>query len=117
MSRQVTDCPVCDAPLQITELSCARCETKLHGVFAPAPLARLSPEHQRALGVSYPTVRNRLDAAVGALEAVLTEEQAPQTRATVGETNPRDLQRRAVLHQVQQGAIDPAEAAELLRDL
>ena len=123
MSRRITACPVCDAPLRVTELTCAVCKTSLHGDFPPPPLARLAPEHQafietfvqcrgvirdveRALGISYPTVRAKLDAAVEALEAILHAQQA---------TEDREERRRAVLRQVEEGTITPERAAEMLR--
>ena len=130
MSRQVTQCPVCEAPLRITELSCPECETKLHGVFQPPPLARLPREHQqfaetfllcrgvirdveKALGISYPTVRARLDGVVAALEEVLALDAAAPSSGAPG----RAEQRRALLRKVEEGLLDPAEAAEALRRL
>lgn len=128
LTRQVTQCPVCDTPLRITELSCAGCDTKLHGIFPPPPLARLAPEHQgfvetflrcrgvirdveQALGISYPTVRARLDAALSALEAVQTADK----EAAATPAGRRDERRRALLKQVEEGRLDPAAAADALR--
>ena len=158
MARQVTQCPVCDAPLRITELTCVACDTKLHGVFPPSPLARLSRDHQefmetfllcrgvireveRALGISYPTVRARLDAAVTALEAALADDKWQQqseravsasvqagsfvvtatatgaAAAIAAAEAAREERRRDLLRQVEEGLIDPAEAARRLRHL
>jgi hypothetical protein len=128
MARQVTACPVCDAPLEVTELTCAACRTRLHGHFPLPPLAQLAPEHQvfvetfvrcrgvirdveRALSISYPTVRARLDAAVEALEQVLSGAEA--TRSDGG----RAARRRSVLQQVEEGSLEPDEAVEILRRL
>jgi hypothetical protein len=128
MARQVTACPVCDAPLEVTELTCAACRTRLHGHFPPPPLARLAPEHQsfietfvrcrgvirdveRALGISYPTVRARLDTVVEALEEALSGAEAPRS------AHERDARRRSVLQQVEEGSLEPDEAAEILRRL
>ena len=150
MARQVTQCPVCDADLRITELTCSTCSTKLHGDFPPAPLARLSREHQqfiqtflrcrgvirdveRMLGISYPTVRARLDAAVTALETAIVEDQR-QTAATAATqqaaampplpavpslptTGAQDRRRRDLLRRVADGSLDPTDAAEALRSL
>ncbi len=126
MARQVTQCPVCDGRLMNTELTCVRCATRLQGAFPAPPLARLPVEHQdfietfvlcrgvirdveKALGISYPTVRARLDAAVAALHESVAA--APRTAA-----DPQQ-RRRAVLDQVAAGLLDPAEAAEALRRL
>ena len=125
MKREVSQCPVCDAALQVTELSCTRCETRLVGVFPPPPLARLPEEHQRfvevflrcrgvirdverALGVSYPTVRARLDAAVDALEDLTP---TPQPRPDTEE------KRRQILSALAEGRTDAAQAAQALRQL
>ena len=123
MNRSPQECPVCDGPLRVSELSCPACRTRLCGEFPPPPLARLSQEHQsfietfvrcrgvirdveRMLGISYPTVRAKLDAAVSALEATLTDATAPET--------PR---RRAILRQVEEGSLTASEAVRLLADL
>jgi hypothetical protein len=65
---------------------------------------------EKALGVSYPTVRARLDAAVAALHETLT------AASPVPAADPQQ-RRRAVLDQVAAGRLDPAEAAETLRRL
>jgi len=144
MLRQITQCPVCDAPVQVTELSCTSCDTRLHGVFPAPPLARIPAEHQRfietfvmcrgvirdverELGISYPTVRAKLDAAVSALESVLVPEPSsisslpsvssvPSVPSVPSMPN-RDENRRHLLRAVEEGRISPAEAAEALRKL
>lgn len=77
-------CPACGGQLEATRLSCASCEIVIEGHFATSPYARLSAEQQefvktflaargniklveRQLGISYPTVRNRLEAVQRAL--------------------------------------------------
>ncbi len=129
MPRQITQCPVCDAPVRVTELSCTACETRLQGTFPAAPLAELPAEHQRfietfvlcrgvirdverELGVSYPTVRARLDAVVLALEAII-EPEPGSTRIA----QRRDEHRRRLLREVEEGRLSPTEAAEALRRL
>ena len=124
--KQVSECPVCDAALQVSELTCERCETRLSGRFPAPPLARLPEEHQRfvevflkcrgvlrdverALGVSYPTVRTRLDAAVDSLESLL---EPPPSPASNGEER-----RRQILRDVAEGRIDATEAAGALKRL
>lgn len=123
MNRSPQQCPVCESALRVSELSCPACRTRLCGEFPPPPLARLAQEHQsfietfvrcrgvirdveRMLGISYPTVRARLDAAVHALEGALTDEPTPE--------NPR---RRAILRQVEEGSLSVAEATKLLAEL
>ncbi len=77
-------CPVCDGFLAITRLHCDRCGTSIEGRFQVSRLGSLSREQQsfvevflkcrgnikeveRELGISYPTVRGRLEAAIEAL--------------------------------------------------
>ena len=124
MNQSPQHCPVCESALRVSELSCTACRTRLCGDFPPPPLARLPQEHQsfietfvrcrgvirdveRMLGISYPTVRARLDAAVNALEGALTE-------PTPTPENPR---RHAILRQVEDGTLTVAEATKLLSEL
>ena len=130
--KQVSQCPVCDASLQVTELSCARCETRLKGRFPAPPLARLPEEHQRfvevflrcrgvlrdverALGVSYPTVRARLDAAVDSLESLADPSSAAPSAATA--VAPGDEVKKRILRDVAEGRVDASEAARALKRL
>lgn len=142
LRRNISECPVCDTTLNVTELTCPHCQTRLQGQFDRPPLIRVAPEHQafieifvrcrgiirdveRALGISYPTVRARLDAAVDALEIALTEPDASASSGPAPPTHPADAppdparkgRRRAVLRQVEEGSLEAAEAAEILRHL
>ena len=80
-ARLPTQCPACAAALQVARLDCTKCDTAVLGDFALPPLARLAPEDQtfvlrflqiggnlkdmaKLYGVSYPTLRNRLNALV-----------------------------------------------------
>ena len=127
--RRITVCPSCDSALEVTELSCTACRTQLRGVFPPVPLARIAPEHQqfietfvlcrgiirdveRALGLSYPTVRARLDAAVIALESSVRS-----VDSTLPVLTKDDGRRREILRLVAAGDLSPTEAAERLRTL
>lgn len=76
--RMPASCPGCDAPLQVTMLSCTACDTSVQGTFVLPGMLRLSAEEQQLVlsffvrsgnikelaaseQVSYPTMRNRLD--------------------------------------------------------
>ncbi|MEO0078585.1 MAG: DUF2089 domain-containing protein [candidate division WOR-3 bacterium] len=80
----VTACPVCSAEMTITRLSCESCGTSVEGRFEIPLLCRLPDELyqflvvfvknrgvirdvEKELGISYPTVRSRLDATLAAL--------------------------------------------------
>ena len=86
-SRLPTACPSCGLDLSIKRLACSRCETLVEGSFEMPVLARLSQEDQEFIlnfvksggslkdlagryGVSYPTVRNRLDSLIGRVQTL-----------------------------------------------
>lgn len=103
MKRVLPRCPVCESDLTVTGLACPSCRTRIEGSFAVCKFCRLDPEHlaflevflrcrgvirdvERALGVSYPTVRGKLDAlleALGLLVEARAESDASQTRRNV----------------------------------
>lgn len=87
MPRLVVRCPSCEGDLQATRLSCASCHTQIDGQFDIPPLLQLAPAElgfvtsfvrsggslkamAQLLGVSYPTVRNRLDDILARLQEI-----------------------------------------------
>jgi hypothetical protein len=73
-----TTCPACNGRLKVKSLVCEKCQTEIQGQFDLPALASLSPDDQafvlefikasgslkdmaKLLGLSYPTIRNRLD--------------------------------------------------------
>lgn len=79
-----SNCPVCKSTMELTRLRCASCGTELSGSFAPCRFCALEEKHmafveaflrcrgsikevEKALGVSYPTVKNMMEAALEAL--------------------------------------------------
>ena len=82
--RLPTSCPSCSGALTVTRLACPACETTVHGDYLLPAVLRLGSEDQqfmlafllrsgslkgmsRLYGVSYPTVRNRLDDLIARL--------------------------------------------------
>jgi hypothetical protein len=80
----IATCPVCTEELSVTRLHCRQCGTTLEGEFSVGRFGRLSREQlallesflrsrgnlremERELGLSYPTVRSRVEALVRAL--------------------------------------------------
>ena len=80
----VATCPVCSGELAVTRLHCRACGTTLEGDFNVGRFGRLSREQmavlesflrsrgnlrdmERELGLSYPTIRSRVEALVRAL--------------------------------------------------
>lgn len=79
-----TECPVCHDNLMVTRMACRNCGTTLEGRFSLGRLFLLSTEQrhfveifvrcegklnrvQEELGLSYPTVRSRLDEVISAM--------------------------------------------------
>lgn len=118
-------CPVCGERMLVTKLRCSHCGTELSGEFAPCRFCRLEEKHlqfvetflrcrgsikevERALGVSYPTVKNMLDAALTALDL----DEKPELRAL------REKEERAeILQRLSDGEIDVDTAIEALHQL
>ena len=115
-NKLVSQCPVCRAGMAVTELGCGSCGTSLRGRFAIPELCRLPPdlyqfllvfvrnrgvirEVEQELGISYPTVRARLDAVLAALGG----KAAPS------------VDRQEVIARLEQGEITPEQAERLLR--
>ena len=116
-------CPVCKQPLEVTRLYCRQCDTALEGHFHLGRFYELSPEQlhfvevfvrcqgklnrvQEELGLSYPTVRNRLHDVIRALGYEVDEEE---DALDVSEA------RQAVLSALAAGELTAEEAARRLR--
>ena len=80
----ISTCPVCTGELGVTRLRCRTCGTTLEGDFSVGRFGRLDRdqmtilesflrargnlrEMERELGISYPTVRSRVEALVRSL--------------------------------------------------
>lgn len=114
-------CPACTELMNITELTCPHCETRVSGTFQAHGLHQLNAEQlqfvevflrcrgnikevERDLKISYPTVRSRLDQVVQALGyASASEEAEGQDEAT------------EVLEALDAGTLSFDEAMERLR--
>jgi len=84
-------CPSCSGSLNVSRLSCPTCTTEVSGNFPLPPLLRLPADDQAfvlqffltsgslkemasQMGISYPTVRNRLDDLIKKVKQLTTEE-------------------------------------------
>jgi len=85
-------CPSCNSQLNVKSLVCERCQTEIQGQYELPLLSRLSLDDQgfiiefikssgslkemaRLLGLSYPTVRNRLDEIIKHIKFAEKSEQ------------------------------------------
>jgi len=137
MARDViSTCPVCEGELLITRLHCRSCGTALEGEFGVGRFGRLSREQlsllesflrsrgnlkemERELGISYPTVRGRVDALVRAL-GLADGETEPIEGDTLDEPSRETdaaAQRRAILERLAKRELSADEAAAALREL
>lgn len=118
------NCPVCGHELTVSRLTCSHCPTKLEGEFVTCKFCKLPEEQlefitvfikcrgnikdvERELGISYPTVRNRLDGVIEAL-GFQVERSAPDYEA-------EKQQRQEILAALERGEISPPEAAKQLK--
>ncbi len=109
---------MCGAKNVVTEVSCTACDTHIRGEFELGKIATLPPdlyaftlsflaargnikEVEKALGISYPTVRNRLDKVLAHLG--LQSESAAK------------VNRMEILKKLEMGEVSPEEAVELLK--
>jgi hypothetical protein len=135
MAKALSRCPVCEATLYISELACARCQTRIQGTFDPCRFCRLEKEQlafvvlflrcegnlsrvEKELNLSYPTVRNRLAAALTALGLTGNVENEPPEIPSTPPLSPEMAERRrALLESLEQGDMSAEEVALALRDV
>jgi hypothetical protein len=131
----ISTCPVCQSELAVTRLNCRSCGTSIEGEFSVGRFAKLSRDQlallesflrtrgnlrelERELGVSYPTVRGRVDGLVRALG--LTPVSEPEAVAPEPPPTPepdRESARRALLQRLASHEITAEEAAAQLERL
>lgn len=131
MARKILEsCPSCGGALTITEVRCTRCDTQVRARYRPCDFCALSEEQstflrifltsrgnlsevEKRLGVSYPTVRAKLDEVIARLTT--TEHAAEHESEPSGAEAPGE--RRAILDAIARGEISAAEGIERLRQL
>lgn len=137
MLKLFEKCPACGGPIVITECKCPNCQLVMRGEFAPGQFSALSEDQftfiraflrvrgnlselEKVLGISYPTIRNKLDEINQSLEQADTQTANHQNEAAaLSETRAQanDNERQAILQQVSAGNINASEALQLLRNL
>jgi hypothetical protein len=123
----VLKCPSCDGNLTVSRLQCPDCAISIEGEFAPPALLKLTGaqidfvevfiknrgvirEVERELGVSYPTVRARLDEVITALG------YSPKSGPEASTSDDSGSRRRSVLADLKDGKITPDQALAALNE-
>ncbi len=139
-----SECPVCHDDLYINQLVCRNCGTEIRGRFEMDRLSKLIPEQryfvevfllcegklncvQEELGISYPTVRSRLDEIIRALrhERVAVAPMPPLMPTTAVSPTPavspapaaNAAQHQEILDRLARKEISPEEALQLLEEI
>jgi hypothetical protein len=142
----ISTCPVCSNELSVTRLRCGDCGTVIEGDFGVGRFARLSREQtlvlesflrsrgnlrdmERELGISYPTVRARVEALIRALGFGPRDETEAGAGTAAGTVDPGETQaatasaddiaagRRDVLERLARHEMSAEDAAEAIRAL
>lgn len=119
MVRKIGRCPVCGGRLFITQLSCESCRTRIEGRIPTPRFCQLDEDQmeflevflrcrgvikevEKELGISYPTVKGKLDSLLLALG--LLEEDVGKKR-------------EEVLEELEAGRISLQEAIKRIKEL
>lgn len=133
----IATCPVCAGELAISRLHCRTCGTTLEGEFGVGRFGRLTREQlallesflrsrgnlkemERVLGISYPTVRARVESLVQALgladgEAIPGADDEGSNADERAAESDTATQRRVILERLARREIDATAAADALR--
>ena len=116
---RVSECPFCRSAVRIKKLECASCGISVEGDFYTSPLLGLPEDQQlfvelfvlsggslkemaQKLGVTYPTVRSKLDAVIEALKKQIDGKQEYKDE---------------IFQKVERGELSPEKAALILKSL
>ena len=125
MRKILEQCPTCGGPLTVTEVQCQRCHTQVRSRYSPCPFCSLAADQlvfvkliiekrgnlrelEKVLGISYPTVRGKLEEIAERLAATSVPEGPPPP-------SPGDEARREILRQVAEGKLSVREGLARLR--
>ena len=135
MTNLFNQCPACGGPILVTECQCTKCHLQMRGEFLPGSFSTLSEdqltfirvflrargnlsEMERILGISYPTIRNKLEE----INSVLERPGEPVPASTQDKSRPTqgnsdEESRKGILQRVADGHFSAAEALQRLQDL
>ncbi len=128
MIKLFNKCPACGGEIVITECKCSSCQLQLRGEFQLSQFSQLSEDQltfirvflsargnltevERILGISYPTIRNKLDEINVALNKTM-EKKSESSQAISSTLNE---ERRTILKKVAEGQLSTADALQKLQ--
>ncbi len=117
------ECPICGGEMIVTTLECRECDSSIRGRFTAGPFAGLSIEQlefvelfvrnegkitrmEADMGLSYPTIRNRLHEVIRALGY----------EPGVDDSGLTEAERKRILDDLEQGKIEYSEAMRMLQE-
>ncbi len=120
-----TKCPLCGGDVTVTRIYCRECDSTIEGRFEAGPFSHLTREQlefvetfvrcegkinrmEDEIGLSYPTIRNRLHEIIRAL--------GYEPGASELLTGMTDQERQRVLEDLDKGLISAVEAMQLLKE-
>jgi len=130
----IATCPVCAGELAVTRLRCGECGTTIEGEFGVGRYGRLTRDQtqvlesflrsrgnlrdmERELGISYPTVRARVEALVRALGFGPRDEAETIAAAASATADEIAAGRREILERLSRKELTAEGAAEAIRAL
>jgi len=125
MNKIPTQCPLCSGEIAVTRLHCRDCDTTFDGRFMGAAFSQLTAEQisfveifvrcegkinrmEEEIGLSYPTIRNRLHEIIRAL--------GYEPGASEEEQGLSEQERQSILEDLDAGRISAQEAMRMLKD-
>jgi hypothetical protein len=119
-----TKCPICGGDITVTRIHCRDCDSTIEGRFEGGPFSQLTREQldfvetfvrcegkinrmEDEIGLSYPTIRNRLHEIIRALGY---EPGAPEAISLT------DQDRQRILEDLDKGLISAQDAMQLLKE-
>lgn len=119
-----TKCPICGGDITVTRIHCRDCDSTIEGRFEGGPFSQLTREQldfveifvrcegkinrmEDEIGLSYPTIRNRLHEIIRALGY---EPGGPEAISLT------DQDRQRILEDLDKGLISAQDAMQLLKE-
>ncbi len=118
--KMIEKCPICNGKVRVSAVKCPDCGTEIKGMFSLSAISRLSYDDQQFIiafilsggklkdlakktGVSYPTIRVRLDGVMKRLSLAVDQY--------------KEDERNNILNELEKKNILPEVAAEWIREL